>query len=149
METTKLSFDQYQKETLRTAAGSVKINHGETKGDDIPGINLGAVGVAGESTELFELFVGQMKNFMQAAELVVTAGKTLDYLKKVVFHDHPIDREKVKKELGDVLWYVSVLAHMCGFSLSEIAEANVAKLRIRFPEGFDSARSMNRKPGDQ
>lgn len=72
------------------------------------------------------------------------AGETCDYLKKVVFHGHKLDRDKLCKELGDVLWYVATLATTAGLSLSEIAMANVEKLRKRYPNGFDSARSVNR-----
>jgi NTP pyrophosphatase (non-canonical NTP hydrolase) len=76
------------------------------------------------------------------------AGETTDYMKKVVFHGHPLDVDRVKKEIGDVLWYAAVLADACGLKLSEIAEANVDKLRKRYPEGFDPALSQNRKEGD-
>lgn len=141
------ALNLYQKEALRTASGSVNVN--PTGGpSDIPGITLGGVGVAGESAELFELFVNQMEVFMNAAKLTVQAGKTLDGLKKVAFQGHPMDRDKVKKEIGDVLWYLAVLAHMSGLPLSEVAEANVAKLRKLYPEGFDAERSLNRKPSE-
>ena len=72
------------------------------------------------------------------------AGETCDYLKKVVFHGHKLDRDKLCKELGDVLWYVATLATTAGLSLSEIATANVLKLQLRYPNGFDRERSMNR-----
>jgi NTP pyrophosphatase (non-canonical NTP hydrolase) len=40
-------------------------------------------------------------------------------------------KEDVKKELGDVLWYVSSIAHELGFTLEEIAEANINKIESR------------------
>ena len=49
------------------------------------------------------------------------------------FTDEAID--KVKLELGDVLWHVAVLAETFGFSLEEIAEANIKKLHKRMEEG--------------
>jgi len=85
---------------------------------------------------------------MAAMGLAGEAGETCDLVKKIVFHGHPMDREKVKKEIGDVLWYAAVLAERCGWTLSEIAEANVAKLRARYPAGFDANLSQNRKAGD-
>ena len=72
------------------------------------------------------------------------AGEVADLLKKHLGHGHPLDRDKAAKELGDVLWYVAALANRLGFSLEEIARLNVAKLRARYPEGFDPARSLNR-----
>lgn len=72
------------------------------------------------------------------------AGETCDYLKKVVFHGHELDKDQLCKELGDVLWYVATLATTAGLSLGEIARANVVKLQLRYPNGFDSERSVNR-----
>lgn len=64
------------------------------------------------------------------------AGEVADYLKKVVGHSHDIDGPKLAKELGDVLWYVALLADDIGLQLSDIATMNIEKLRARYPEGF-------------
>lgn len=68
-----------------------------------------------------------------------------DIIKKHIGHGHPLDTEKVHKELGDVLWYVAVLARRIGSTLEDVAASNVEKLRKRYPEGFSSERSINRK----
>lgn len=73
------------------------------------------------------------------------AGEVCDLLKKVAFHGHELDKDKLKKELGDVLWYVATLSTTAELSLKEVAEANVEKLRKRYPEGFDEVRSQNRE----
>jgi NTP pyrophosphatase (non-canonical NTP hydrolase) len=73
------------------------------------------------------------------------AGEVCDYLKKVVFHGHELDRQKLCDELGDVLWYIATLATTAGLSLREVAWENVNKLKNRYPEGFDSQRSINRE----
>lgn len=67
------------------------------------------------------------------------AGEVCDLLKKVHGHGKPYDAGKLKKELGDVLWYVANLANIHGFTLSEVAQANVDKLRARHPSGFTVA----------
>lgn len=67
------------------------------------------------------------------------AGEVCDLLKKTHGHGKAYDADKLKKELGDVLWYVANLADAHGFKLSEVAEANVAKLRARYPGGFSVA----------
>ncbi len=77
------------------------------------------------------------------------AGEVAELIKKHIGHGHLLDREKLCKELGDVAWYVAVLAQVCGIPLSEVASKNVAKLRARYPEGFSEQASQNRKPGDQ
>jgi NTP pyrophosphatase (non-canonical NTP hydrolase) len=76
------------------------------------------------------------------------AGEVADMVKKIVGHGHPMDREKLVKELGDVLWYVAVLADKIGAPLREVAVANMAKLRARYPDGFSEARSLNREAGE-
>lgn len=76
------------------------------------------------------------------------AGEISDEIKKVVYHEHPINIEKLLKEAGDVLWYVSRLCTVLGVTLEEVASMNIKKLMERYPEGFDSDRSINRSRGD-
>lgn len=72
------------------------------------------------------------------------AGEVCDYLKKVVFHGHELDKEKLSDELGDVLWYLANLAESINTPLSEIAKKNIEKLEKRYPNGFEQSRSQNR-----
>ena len=44
-------------------------------------------------------------------------------------------RQGLKKEIGDVLWYVAAMAYELGFTLEEVAESNVEKLTKRNVEG--------------
>lgn len=139
--------------------------------------------------------------------LVGEAGEVADLIKKVEGHGHPANREKLIKELGDVLWYVAVLHHalrlkgcepmplhvekrgawdksgglirnaigLCiatadlvqyiagmrsdfgvilmfikemaeesGSCLREVAQANIDKLKQRYPDGFSSQASQRR-----
>ena len=73
------------------------------------------------------------------------AGECIDLLKKHLFHGRELDRKKLAEELGDVLWYVTELATEAGYTLADIAQNNIAKLRRRYPEGFDAERSRNRE----
>ena len=81
-----------------------------------------------------------------ALGLAGEAGEVADMLKKHLFHDHPLDRDAVVKELGDCLWYVAGVATALGLSLDEIGARNIEKLRRRYPEGFSAERSLNRVP---
>ncbi len=72
------------------------------------------------------------------------AGEVCDYLKKVIFHGHTLDKEKLCDELGDVLWYLSNLAEVLNIPLSEVAEKNITKLKQRYPNGFEQIRSQER-----
>ncbi len=72
-------------------------------------------------------------------------GEVIDCLKKHLFHGHPLDREKLKIELGDLLWYVATTATTAGIPLDNIATANIEKLKDRYPDGFSEERSINRE----
>lgn len=72
------------------------------------------------------------------------AGEVADLIKKSSFHGHSIDKAEVKKELGDVLWYLGQIARLTGLTLEEVAQGNIDKLMKRYPEGFSTERSINR-----
>ena len=77
------------------------------------------------------------------------AGEVADVIKKWQFQGHTLDKTKIIKELGDIMWYVSLGAYACGITLEEIATTNIAKLAARYPNGFfETERSQNRKEGD-
>lgn len=72
------------------------------------------------------------------------AGEVNDMVKKFLFHGHALDREKMIKELGDVLWYIVLACVGLGCTLDEVMEVNIAKLRERYPDGFSHEASRNR-----
>ena len=72
------------------------------------------------------------------------AGECIDILKKVEFQGHEFDPAKMLDELGDVLWYVAQTATGLCVSLEAVAQHNVDKLKKRYPDGFDSERSIHR-----
>ena len=76
------------------------------------------------------------------------SGECLDIVKKHLFQGHNLDEEHLAKELGDVAWYLAVSAYAIGYDLETILRMNVDKLRKRYPDGFDSARSQHRGVGD-
>ena len=76
------------------------------------------------------------------------AGEAIDIVKKWMAHGHELDREHLAKELGDIAWYLAEAATALDLSLDEILEANIEKLKKRYPQGFDTERSRNRLRGD-
>lgn len=76
------------------------------------------------------------------------AGEAIDILKKFLFQGHDLDKTHLAKELGDVAWYLAVSADALGYELETIFEMNIEKLKARYPDGFDSEISINRKAGD-
>lgn len=63
------------------------------------------------------------------------AGEVTDDLKKVLMHGKELDRDKIAKELGDVLWYLALLAHTIGLTLTDIQKLNIEKLTERDARG--------------
>ena len=71
-----------------------------------------------------------------ALGLAGEAGEVVELIKKARFHGKPYDRATMCRELGDVLWYLNQMAFAHDLTLGEIADANVAKLCARYPDGF-------------
>lgn len=63
------------------------------------------------------------------------AGEVAEKVKKIIRDKNskiePSDKKEIAKELGDVLWYVAVLADILGFTLEDIANMNIDKLKSR------------------
>lgn len=73
------------------------------------------------------------------------AGEVLGLIKKRIRGDNdPAFQEKVLKELGDTLWYLSQVAKDCGFSLQDVAMTNLQKLEDRFQRGVLKGSGDNR-----
>jgi NTP pyrophosphatase (non-canonical NTP hydrolase) len=72
-------------------------------------------------------------------------GEIADIYKKGNFQGHKISEDDVKKELGDILWYIALMATALEVDLEDIAEMNIDKLRRRYPEGFSEEKSINRE----
>lgn len=74
---------------------------------------------------------------MASMGLAGEAGELVDMLKKHVYHGIPLDIEGVRSECGDVLWYLVCLIVAIGLDFQEVARANIAKLKRRYPDGFE------------
>lgn len=79
-----------------------------------------------------------------ALGLVGEAGEIADAIKKVAFHGHGFDTDRISEEIGDLMWYVSSLCSLIGVNLGDVIRANVEKLRRRYPAGFNKKDSINR-----
>ena len=72
------------------------------------------------------------------------SGEAIDIVKKWLAQGHDLDREKLAKELGDVAWYLAEAATALDMDLETILLGNLDKLAKRYPEGFQTQRSLNR-----
>ena len=100
-----MNFDEYQQQAGQTAVY-------KNRGKDLAYPTLGLVGEAGEVAE-------KIKKIYRDKDGVVDDD----------------ERQAIKKELGDVLWYMAELATTLGLSLSDIASVNIAKLQKRQKTG--------------
>lgn len=64
------------------------------------------------------------------------------------YQGHALDEEHMKKEVGDLLWFVAEYCTAHGWNLEDIMQLNIDKLKARYPEGFEVERSLHRKIGD-
>ena len=80
------------------------------------------------------------------------SGEFTEVVKKIVFQGKPVNEDNIfhmKRELGDVMWYVAQACMSLDTTIDEIIEMNVEKLQARYPGGsFDVHYSENRQEGD-
>ena len=76
------------------------------------------------------------------------AGEAIDIVKKWMAQGHVLDKEQLVKELGDIAWYLAEAATALDMPLEEILQSNIDKLKQRYPNGFETERSLVRLQGD-
>lgn len=108
-----MTFDEYQKQARTTL-----IAHPDPLMDK----TIMVLGIAGEASEIAE----KWKKLVAYRDGVITDE----------------DKEEMAKEIGDVLWYLSVFADMLGLSMDDVAVKNAAKLASR------KARDVQKGAGD-
>jgi NTP pyrophosphatase (non-canonical NTP hydrolase) len=120
-------------------------------------------GVTSEESKDYEAFVYRIQELegqefpterllTAAVGMSAEAGEFTEIVKKIVFQGKPVNEENLfhmKRELGDIMWYVAQACMGLNTSIDEIIEMNVDKLEKRYPGGsFDVHYSENRKQGD-
>ena len=87
-----------------------------------------------------------------ALGLTAESGEFTEVVKKIIFQGKPYNEENVfhmKRELGDICWYLAQACMALNTTFDEVIEMNVDKLKARYPGGeFDVHKSENRKEGD-
>lgn len=109
-----MTFNEYQKRALETAIYPAK-------GQNFSYPALGLVGEAGEVAE-------KIKKIIRDKDGILSE----------------VDKFEITKELGDVLWYIAILAEEMGFDLEEVAKMNLEKLASRKERGVLGGSGDNR-----
>ena len=107
----------------------------------------------GDSLDVIDETSGVSPERLLTAALGICAegGEFAEIVKKCVFQGKPMDEHTVyhlKRELGDVLWYIAQGCIALEVKLEDIIWMNIEKLESRYPNGFESFRSENREEGD-
>ena len=87
-----------------------------------------------------------------ALGLTAESGEFTEVVKKIIFQGKPYNDDNIyhmKRELGDIMWYLAQACMALNTNFNEILEMNIDKLKSRYPGGeFDAHYSENRKEGD-
>jgi NTP pyrophosphatase (non-canonical NTP hydrolase) len=110
-----MTFDEYQKIALTTA---------QPNSDSLMEKTIWAMGISGEAGEVIEKW------------------KKIVAYKEGVISDE--DKEELKKEIGDVVWYLAVFADSLGLTFEEVIQRNVEKLSSRNERGVIKGSGDNR-----
>ena len=107
----------------------------------------------GRMTELEATHDADVPRLLTAAlGMSAEAGEFNEVVKKIILQGKPYTEENVfhmKRELGDICWYIAQACMALDTNFREIMEMNYEKLSARYPEGaFDVYRSENRVEGD-
>ena len=116
-----------------------------------PSTNLAAL--LSRITELELDYDANVPKLLTAAlGLAAESGEFTEVVKKIILQGKPYNEDNVfhmKRELGDICWYIAQACMELDTSFDEIIEMNVDKLKARYPGGeFDVSKSENRKEGD-
>ena len=72
----------------------------------------------------------------------------LNGLYQKFYQGHAVDPKHAKKEVGDIAWMLAEYCTANGWSLDEVFQLNIDKLRKRYPDGFDAEHSLHRGADD-
>ena len=119
------------------------VTSNESKGSDAFTVRL---------RELYEEGLPVERLLTAAVGMSAESGEFTEIVKKMIFQGKPVNDDNLfhlKRELGDIMWYVAQACMALDTDFNEIIEMNVDKLKSRYPGGeFDVHHSENRKDGD-
>ena len=115
-----MDFSEYQTLALRTRNEKADVVYAASK-------------MMIEATEVVDIIPGDDS----AIALVMLASRVADKVIKNHYHLKNVDRDALLLELGDVLWNLTALAADYGFTLGDVARANVEKLNARHGEKYN------------
>jgi len=73
-----------------------------------------------------------------ALGLAGETGQVVDLVKNYTFRGKDLDKNELKHEMGDVLWYLSQVAEWADITFEDIAQTNIETLNKRYPDGYQN-----------
>lgn len=116
-----MKVNEYQHKALRTEADPFKIKD-----------------------RLRESNLRQVRLLVATLGLTSDAGEVAGLVQKSIEYGRNLDMDKLKEELGDCLWRLVQAADAAGFTMEEVMQANLSKLKARYPDGYSDERANNR-----
>ncbi|MBM3203882.1 pyrophosphatase [Candidatus Woesearchaeota archaeon] len=102
-------------------------------------------------TDSAKFGVGISQLLTASAGLSAESGEFTEVVKKIIFQGKELNEDNIfhmKRELGDICWYLAVACSALNTSLEEVLVMNVEKLSARYPAGFEIIKSEIRAEGD-
>lgn len=103
----------------------------------------------------YKIFVDNLKNDdLDCSDVVLIhavfgiageAGELVGIVKKQMVYHKPVDENHIKEELGDLLHYMTYLMNKYGWTIKDLAQANMDKLKKRYPNGYSNEDALVRK----
>lgn len=84
-----------------------------------------------------------------AIGITTEAGELLDAFKKHIYYGKPLDTVNVGEEIADCMWYISNLCRLMEIDFEKTLENNINKLKVRYPEKFNSEKAINRNLNEE
>ena len=79
--------------------------------------------------------------------LASEAGEAAGLMQKR-YQGHDLDKNHMVRELGDCMWFIAEACDAIGVTMEQVGKANILKLIVRYPDGFEPEKSLHRKKGD-
>ena len=72
----------------------------------------------------------------------------LHSLYQKIYQGHEFDEHHAMSEVSDMLWFIAEYCTAMGWNLDDVMQYNIDKLNSRYPDGFETDKSLNRSEGD-
>ena len=81
---------------------------------------------------------------IESRKLVHYAGKSVEVMKKHIFHKHELDIVEMERNVSHLLKHLTFVSMVLGFTIGDVAKTNLIKTNKRYPNGFEKERSIER-----